>query len=171
MSQTSFGNIARPLNQAPLSIGAESVSQTLAERIPGREREWSRNLAHSLKHAESAIAHHVAALEAPEGEFGKVDTGSAAKQVADLCRSQRDILEACVKLRIEAELAASAFTDTGNNARTTSKNAHPRTWEAIPDFGMLRERAEGLLERLRGSTAAEIRWILDGVNTDIGGGD
>jgi hypothetical protein len=167
MRHTSFASTPRPLNQAPLSIGAESVSQTLARRIPGREREWARDLAHSLGHAESALAQHVAALEEPEGEFARFDNGSAGKQVANLCRSQREILEACARLRIEAELAASAFSENGG--RSPSHRGPHRG--AIPDFGLLRERAIGLLERLRGSSAAEIRLILDGVNTDIGCGD
>lgn len=171
MRHTSFASTPRPLNQAPLSLGAESVSQTLARRIPGREREWARDLAHSLGHAESALAHHLTALEEPEGELAKFDNGSAGKQVADLCRSQREILEACAKLRTEAELAASAFSD--HDARGESNGKHiPRPHlRTIPDFGLLRERAVELVERLRGSSAAEIRLILDGVNTDIGCGD
>jgi len=171
MSQTFLAGTPRPLNQAPLSIGAESVSQTLAQRVPGREREWARDLAHSLGHAESALAQHLAALEEPDGDFSKLDSGSAAKQVANLCRSQREILEACAKLRLEAEFAAAAFTDNGNHTQTTRKSV--RRWKraGIPDFGMLRDRAENLVERLHGSSAAEIRLIMDGVNTDIGCGD
>jgi hypothetical protein len=169
MSYTFVAITPRPLNQAPLSIGADLVSQTLAERVPGRERDWARSLAYSLKHAEAALAQHVAALEEPEGDFAKLDTGSAARQAADICRSQREILEECGKLRVEAELAASAFTVHGNHVRSTSESAVRR--KAIPDFGLLRERAEGLLDRLRGSSAAEIRLILDGVNRDIGCGD
>jgi len=161
----------RPLNQVPLSSGAESVSETLAQRIPGRERAWARDLAHSLGHAESALAQHVAALEEPEGEFAKLDSGSSAKQVADLCRSEREILEACAKLRLEAEFAASAFTDNGDHAQTTRKSVRRWKREGIPNFGMLRERGEKLVERLHGSSAAEIRLIMDGVNTDIGCGD
>src|SRR5260370_37186195 len=102
MSQTTFAAMPRQTYQEPLAIGADLVSQSLAERSPGRERDWARGLALSLAHAGAALAQHVASWEEPGGDFAKLEMGSAAKQAADICRSQREILKECGKLRIEA---------------------------------------------------------------------
>lgn len=171
MSQTSATVMTRRPNEEPLSISVDLVFQTLADRAPGRERKWAHTLAQALAQAETTLSQHVAALEEPEGEFAKLETGSAARQAADICQSQRTILREWDNLRIDAELAAAVFTDRANTARRMSGVADLANWSAIPDFGVLRGRAEGLLVRLRDSCAAEIRLVLDGANTDFGGGD
>jgi len=171
MIQTSLTGMTRRSNQEPLSIGAELVFQTLADRVPGRERAWAHSLAHALELAGAALAQHVAALEGPEGDFAKLETGSAVRQAAGICQSQRKILKEWSKLQTDAELAAAVFTDRTNTTRRMSGSADQANSKAIPDFGVLRERAAELLDRLRDACAAEIRMVLDGVNTDIGGGD
>lgn len=171
MSQTTLTAMTRQAFQEPLSIGTELLSRTLAERAPGRERDWARSLAQSLAHAGSALGQHVASLEEPGGDFAKLEMGSAAKQTAEICQAQRELLRECGRLRIEAELAAAAFTDSATATKSIDRRAASGNSRAIPDFGILRERAEDLLNRLRASCAAEIRLIMDGINTDIGGGD
>jgi hypothetical protein len=171
MSQTSLMGMPRRPNQEPLSIGAELVFQTLDDRVPGRERDWAHTLAQALERAETALTQHVAALEAPERDFAKIETGSAARQPANICQSQAKILWEWDNLRIDAEQAAAAFTDRASPTRRISGNAKQASWREIPDFGVLRKRAKELLDRLRDSCAAEIRLVMDGVNTDIDGGD
>jgi hypothetical protein len=145
MSQTSLMGMPLRPNQEPLSIVTELVFQTLADRVPGRERDWAHGLARALERAETALAYHLAALEEPEGDFDN--------------------------LRIDAEQAAAAFTDRASSARRISGSTNQASWREIPDFGILRKRANELLDRLRDSCAAELRLVMDGVNTDIGGGD
>ena len=122
MRHTSFANTPRPLNQVPLSIGTESVSQSLARRIPGREREWARDLAHSLGYAESALAQHVAALEEPEGEFA----GGARQAGCQPCRSQRDTSRLCAK-RASLKQSSGGFnfsdSDRAREQQTHSSSA------------------------------------------------
>lgn len=171
MSQTTLTAMVRQTYQEPLSDGTALLSQTLAERTPGREREWARSLAQALAQAGLDLAQHVASLEEPGGDFAKLEMGSAAKQTTDICQAQREILKECGRLRIEAEQAAAVFTDCATATKAIDRRATSGNSRAIPDFGVLRERVEELLNRLRGSCAAEVRLILDGVNTDIGGGD
>jgi hypothetical protein len=171
MSQTSLMGMPLRPNQEPLSIVTELVFQTLADRVPGRERDWAHGLARALERAETALAYHLAALEEPEGDFAKLETGTAVRQAANIYQSQAKILREWDNLRIDAEQAAAAFTDRASSARRISGSTNQASWREIPDFGILRKRANELLDRLRDSCAAELRLVMDGVNTDIGGGD
>jgi hypothetical protein len=142
----------------------EQLEQTLAARVPGREREWAQGNSSALSRI--AVALRQRQTLTVEGLLVGVDVGRAslARQVSVLRRRQSDLLQRACRLQTSLQVTAQIFSQQ----RTLSA---PSCIHAVPDFGALRASLESLRHMLERYRTEETKLILESINTDIGVGD
>jgi len=151
----------------------ERLEQALEMKFPGHESEWSENIRTTLANLEQALRLHGAGVEGPDGLFSKVDLTrpTLARQVSELRREHRELLQQAHALQGRVQTAAQAFDSSMQPLTESNSLPKPAGDTGVPDFGVIRQEASQLVAVLHRHLDDEARLILDSVNTDIGVGD
>src|SRR5690242_10350892 len=140
-----------PFRKDVLQSPINRLEWVLSLPATGREREWASRLAAALGAVGQGWRAHTAESEADGGMFTEVDLTrpSLVRQVGALCREHGDLLARATALQREAQSAAHAFTFPAASRAGSGLPGGPSTPREVPDFGLLRRRAEQLLHALR----------------------
>jgi hypothetical protein len=162
MSQASLQAEPWEKNDA-LELSVDQMQQALAEKVPGRESDWTAAVEEALSRVEAALRQHRAAAREPDGLLAEVDeTRPTLARQADRLRTDHDaFLKDVLALREEVGRAAGAF-------RPVAHHSTPQAAAGVVQFSAIREQAEVLLARLRKHEEAETKLVLESINTDIG---
>lgn len=148
----------RPRKPEPLTFAAEQLQAALDAQAEGREAEWARRVRDALAQVEAALRQHRANAKAPDGLFSEVDENrpTLAKQADELRNDHDEFLKQVRALRDESQQLAGPPAPS---------------LQPADDRDALRQLAEKFLNDLRQTKEAELKLVLDSVNTDLGGGD
>jgi hypothetical protein len=94
-----------------------------------------------------------------------------ARQVSELRQEHKDFVQRARLLEKEVQNAAKLFERPAEARVSTSRLPEPAGVQAIPDFGILRQRAQEFIHALQHHLDVENALILESVTTDIGVGD
>jgi two-component system cell cycle response regulator DivK len=151
----------------------ERLEQTLSARVPGRERNWCKQLRSALMRLEDVLGQQAALMETAEGLFAGADLcrPTLARKVAALCKEHSALLERTRTLRTQVQSAAQVFQSPGDQIR--AGQALPQRSRAGPvvDFTALRRAGQQLVAALRRHAEGTRGVLFDSANTDIGVGD
>jgi Hemerythrin HHE cation binding domain len=156
-----------------LVLSVDRLGETLASDIPGHEREWAEQAGRALARVEVAVRQHAASVEAPDGMYAQMDLTrpTLARQVSELRQEHRDFVEQASGLQNEVARAAKLFQSRTQPVAAVSPLPEPAGVPGIPDFGVLRQRAERFIGALHHHLEVEDELIVESVTTEIGVGD
>jgi len=162
-----------PVRNDILRAPLDRLEQVLGAPATGRERQWASRLAAALGAVVQGWVVHTAESESADGVFTEVDLTrpSLARQVGALCQEHGELLARATALQREAQSAARAFTFPAPSRAAAYPPAELSGPRQVPDFGLLRRRAEELLHALRRHQEDETDLVLESLTTDIGVGD
>jgi hypothetical protein len=151
----------------------DRLEEALCSDIPGRERDWAEQVGGALASLEVGVRQHAASVEAPDGMYAQVDLTrpTLARQVSELRKKHRDFVQQANLLENEVRSAAELFERGTHPAVAVSTLPEPAGDLAIPDFGLLRQRAYEFLAALQHHLEVENALILESLTTEIGVGD
>jgi hypothetical protein len=151
----------------------ERLEEALANKFPGHECEWLETVTTILGNIEQSLRSHGAAVESADGLLAKVDLTrpTLTRQVSELRREHRELLQQAHALQLQLQTAAQAFDTKAESVTDSTSLPKPAGGTAVPDFGLLRQDAQKLLGALHRHLDDEAKLILESVNTDIGVGD
>jgi|SRR5579875_1004944 chromosome segregation ATPase len=153
MSQSSLP-AQRPQEDA-LAIFLDRLHQVLDTDCAGREHDWVEAVEDALARLEAALQQHQAAAWHPEGPLAEIDQTrpTLVRKADELRNDYEDLARQLPALREQVRRAAEAIRLDGG------------------DIAALRQQVEQLLAGLQEKREAEMKLVLDSVNTDIGAGD
>jgi hypothetical protein len=156
-----------------LLLFVDRLEEALGSDIPGHERDWAQGVGSVLATVEVALRQHAASVEAPDGMYAQVDLTrpTLARQVSELRREHKDFLQQAQLLENEVRNAAKLFDPPAEARVPTSPLPEPVRIQAIPDFGLLRQRVQGFIDALHHHLEVENALVLESVTTEIGVGD
>jgi two-component system cell cycle response regulator DivK len=149
-----------------LTRGVERLEQALVGKVPGRERNWVKEVDTALNDLEAAMHGHTALLGALGGPADEVDLTSPTlvRQAAQLRRQHADLLGRVGALRARVRGAGQAF-------QAPAGLAEPHPAGSVVDFSALRRTGQELVTALKRHAEAERSLLFESVGTDIGVGD
>ena len=156
-----------------LSLFVDRLEEALASDIPGHERDWAERVGSALAGVEVAVRQHAASVEAPDGMYAQVDLTrpTMARQVSELRQEHKDFLQQTRLLENEVASGAEKFQRPAQARVPASTLPEPAGAQAIPDFGVLRQRVHAFIAALQHHLEVENALILESVTTEIGVGD
>jgi hypothetical protein len=160
-----------------LTWSAEKLRQSLAEDVPGREREWTEAVRSALLGVKKAFQDHTTAAEAPDGVLVSVNRPAPAtmptvsRRVDCLRQEHIELSKQVTNLETHVQNALQAFKSQAKLGLGTDPLLSAPASGTVPEFGTIRQIGEKLLATLLEHQRAESLLVLDTVNTDIGVGD
>jgi two-component system cell cycle response regulator DivK len=157
----------------PLTQALERLAQALAARVPGREHQWSTQLAAALAELESILHPQAVQLANVEGLLAEVDLSrpTLVRWAAELRQDRHHLLTQTRALLAQVRDAAQAFRPAGGGAGIADPLVEPAVAGPAVDFSAIRRSGERLVAALQRHVAAERELVFESVNTDIGVGD
>jgi hypothetical protein len=141
--------------------------------VPGRERDWLKEVGAALNGLESILQRQAAQRGAAEELFCEVDLTrpSLVRLAAELRQMHTDLLGQVRVLWVRIQRAAQAFQATANPAGPAVGLRESRAAGSVVDFTALRQSGLQLLAGIHQHTKAERDLLFESVSTDIGVGD
>jgi hypothetical protein len=157
---------AMPRKSDALPRSLDRIAKVLAADFPGHERQWAKIVDSALVFVEAALRQQRDLANDPDGLLAGVDEmrPTLARRAEQLRSDYDHFLTRVLSLREEVQKAVEAFQPAPVPLTRTCVGK-------VADFGAIKQGTLRLKEELRRHQEAELRLVMDSVNTDIGAGD